>query len=216
MNEQTSAEMLSAEQNIFPDAPAEPEGGLLRAVFRDAPFVGCLARAPGGWRTLSKHELDTLGLSDEDQEAVRALQTLVQRSYPELPKHKIINSGVVASMYRHRLGGLMHEVMLAVALDGQNHFVAEIEIAKGGAHRLAVHPRDALRLVLRTGASAFILLHNHPSGDPTPSAEDMKMTRTMADCANAIALPLVDHVIIAGRGGGYSSLLDLGVIEPSA
>jgi len=107
----------------------------------------------------------------------------------------------------------MHEVMLAIALDGLNHFLAEIEVGMGGLHRLAVHPRDVIRPLLRAGATAFILLHNHPSGDPTPSQEDITMTRLMVECANAIGLPLVDHVIIGGRGGGYSSLLDLGVVE---
>jgi DNA repair protein RadC len=216
MNNDSGLGNGGSEQNIFPDTLAEPEGELLRAVFRGAPFLSRLARAPGGWRTLSKCELDALKLTPEDQEAVCALQTLVQRSYPVLPKHKIIDSGVVASIYGHRLGGLMHEVMIALALDGKNHFLAEVEVGRGGTHRLAVAPRDVIRPLLRTGASTFILLHNHPSGDPTPSPEDLKMTRTMVDCANTVGLPMVDHVIIGGQGGGYRSLLDLGVIEPAA
>ncbi len=103
------------EQNIFPDALAEPEGELLRAVFPGALFVSRLARAPGGWRTLSRNELDALDLTLEQQEAVLALQTLTQLSYPTLPKHAITNSAMVASVYGHRLGGLVHEVMLAIA-----------------------------------------------------------------------------------------------------
>ncbi len=216
MNDSISAEGVSAEQNIFSDTLAQPEGKLLRAVFRGAPFVSRLARAPGGWRTLSLHELNALRLSDKERDAVVALQELVQRSYPVMLRHKLVNSAGVASIYAHRLGGLMHEVMLAIALDGQNHFLAEVEVARGGAHRLAVQPRDVIRLLLREGASTFILLHNHPGGDPIPSPEDVKMTRAMVDCANAIGLPMVDHVIIGGRGGGYSSLLDLGMIEPAA
>lgn len=216
MTNDNRREDVPPDQNIFPDALSEPEGELLRAVFRGAPFVSRLARAAGGWRTLSPHELDTLGLSDEEQEAVLALQMLVELSYPVLPRHQFINSKMVASVYGHRLGGLAQEVMIAVALDGKNHLLGEVTVAMGGAHSLAVAPRDVFRPLIRTGASAFILLHNHPSGDPKPSPEDVAMTRRMSDCAHAVGLPLLDHVIIGGRGGGYCSLLDLGVIEPAA
>ena len=201
------------EQNIFPDAFTEPEGALLRAVFRDAPFVSRLARAPGGWRTLSKHEIDALELTVEEEEAVLALQVLTQRGYPELPKREITCSKMVTGIYGHRLGGLAHEVMVALALDGKNHILQEVEIAKGGLHRLSVAPRDVLRPLIRAGASAFILIHNHPSGDPMPSEPDLHLTRVVAECATAIGVPMVDHVIIGARGGGYASLLDLGVIE---
>lgn len=61
-------------------------------------------------------------------------------------------------------------------------------------------------------ASAFVLVHNHPSGDPTPSPEDLAMTRTVAEAASIVGCQLVDHVII-GSWDRYSSLLDLGVIS---
>jgi DNA repair protein RadC len=67
--------------------------------------------------------------------------------------------------------------------------------------------------VLRAGASSFILLHNHPSGTTMPSPEDLTMTRRVTVCANAVGVPLVDHVIVGGRGGGFSSLWDLGLLE---
>jgi DNA repair protein RadC len=212
-----SGEHVPAQNNDPPaltDEYAEPEGALLRAALGDAAFVTRLARAPGGWWTLSLDELEGLGLTLQEQNAVFALQVLVQRSYPELPRAKLIAPPTVGHVYGRRLGGLVREVMLAVALDGKNHFLAEIEIATGGAHGLAVRPRDVLRPVLRTGASAFILIHNHPSGDPTPSQQDIHMTRMVVDCANAVGLPMVDHVVIAGRGGGYVSFLSLGILEP--
>jgi DNA repair protein RadC len=213
MKDPTAAEGVSVDQNMFPDALTEPEGDLLRAVFRGAPCASRLARAPGGWRTLSLHELDALELSDDEREAVLALQELVRRSYPRMAWHTIVNSAAVASLYGDRLGDLMHEVMFAIALDGRNRFVAEVQVAMGGLHRLSVQPRDVIRPLLRAGATAFILVHNHPGGDPTPSEQDITMTRAMVECANAVGVPMVDHVIIGGRGGGYSSLLDLGVIE---
>lgn len=196
------------------DEFAEPEADLLRAVFRGAPFVPRVARAPGGWRTLSEYELDALELTPEEKQGVLALQELVQRSYPELPRLKAPSPDAIGRVYGHRLGGLLREMMLAVALDGRNNFLAEIEIATGGAHGLAVRPRDVLRPVLRVGVSAFILLHNHPSGDPTPSKNDVALTALVAECARAVDLPMVDHIIIGGRGGGFVSLLALGVLQP--
>ena len=182
----------------------------------EEPFVARLARAPGGWRTLSAYELEKLGLAVDERKAVVSLQELVQRGYPELPTMKLIDPRAVGQVYGQRLGGLMHEVMLAVALDGRSHFLAEIEIAIGGTHSVAVSSRDVLRPILRCGASAFVLLHNHPSGDPTPSQRDIEFTRMIARCAEAIDLPLVDHVVIGARGGGYVSLLALGVLQPVA
>ena len=60
-----------------------------------------------------------------------------------------------------------------------------------------VSARDPLRIALREGASAFILVHNHPSGDPTPSVEDLEFTERMARAADVVGTPLVDHVIVA-------------------
>jgi DNA repair protein RadC len=196
------------------DPYAEPEGELLRAVFFDAPFVSRLARAPGGWRTQSEYELDTLGLAAEEKKAVFSLQALVQLSYPELPRMTLLAPSAIGHVYGRRLGGLAREVMLAVAIDGLGNFLAEVEIAAGGAHGIAVRPRDVLRPILRTGASSFVLVHNHPSGDPTPSKNDVALTQMVAECARAVDLPLADHVIVGGRGGGWVSLLALGIVPP--
>ena len=206
---------LTHEVPALTDAYAEPEGALLRAVLGDAPFVTRLARAPGGWRTLSRDELQGLRLSLKAQNAVLALQELVQRGYPDLPRTTLLKPSMVGHVYSRRLGGLVREVMLAVALDGMGHCIAELEIATGGLHSLSVRARDVLRPLLRTGAHAFILLHNHPSGDPTPSPQDLDMTRMVVDCANAVGILLVDHLIIAGRGGGFTSFLNLGLVDPA-
>jgi DNA repair protein RadC len=210
------SEKAGSDSFALVDRLAEPEGKLLRHVFPKAPFVGRLARAPGGWRTLSAYELEKLGLAADERKAVVSLQELVQRGYPELPTMKLLDPSAVGRVYGARLGGLVREVMLAVALDGRNHFLAEIEIATGGVHSVAVSPRDVLRPILRCGASSFVLLHNHPSGDPTPSQRDIEFTRMIASCADAIELPFVDHVVVGARGGGFTSLLALGVLSPVA
>lgn len=193
--------------------PAAPELDLLRTVLRNRRLADRLARAPGGWRDLSGYELDQLRLTADQKRAVEALQELVRRSYPELPKHQFVSATMVAQVYAPRLSDLRHEVMLAVALNGQNRFLAELEMARGGRHATALTVGDVLRPLLRVGASAFILVHNHPSGDPLPSREDKAMTDVLQQAARIVGLTLVDHVVIGGRGGGATSLAALGLIE---
>jgi DNA repair protein RadC len=190
-----------------------PEFDLLRAVLGNAPLARRLARAPGGWRTLSGHELAVLGLDKAEQDAVVALQRLTRRSYPELERQTLACSRDIARVYGMRLGGMVREVMIAVALDGQNHFMSEVPIATGGAHGICLKPSDVLRPLIRIGASAFVLVHNHPSTDPTPSREDVEITEALSAAADIVGLPLVDHVVVGARGGGYTSLFDLGLIS---
>jgi DNA repair protein RadC len=125
-----------------------------------------------------------------------------------LPREPLRAPSDVAAHFRARLGGLPHEEMFVASLDGRNGVRAVRRVALGGLHGCAVTARDILRNVLADAASAFVLVHNHPSGDPTPSLEDLRMTERVAEAANAIGVPLVDHVIVAA--GGHASLLDRG------
>jgi DNA repair protein RadC len=71
-----------------------------------------------------------------------------------------------------------------------------------------------LRVALRDGASGLVVVHNHPSGDPKPSCEDVSMTACLVEACDAVGLPLLDHVIVAR--GGAASLFELGVLPVSA
>ena len=189
-----------------------PEVDLLAVLVGD-----CAARkvsvAPGGWRTLSETELDQLRLRPRAKDAVIALQKLTLREYPEFPAGKLADAEMVAAVYGPRLASLEHEVVIAIAVDGQNRMLAEFEVAKGGKHGAALTPADVLRPLIRVGASALILLHNHPSGDPTPSKEDIHLTKSLRNAGVVVGIPLLDHVIVAARAGGHVSLLHLGVLE---
>jgi len=115
---------------------------------------------------------------------------------------------------RRRLGTLDHEELWVLALDGNNRLRAARCVASGGLHGMFVSARDPLRAALREGASAFVLVHNHPSGDPTPSPEDVTFTAKVAAAARLVATPLVDHVIVARDG--YSSMLSLDLLPHPA
>jgi DNA repair protein RadC len=114
--------------------------------------------------------------------------------------HSITNSADVAAWASTRLAGLDHEELWLLALDGRSRLRAVRCVARGGLHGMGVRPSDPLRLALRAAASAFVLVHNHPSGDPAPSAEDVAFTRRVADAAVIVGTPLLDHVVVARDG----------------
>ena len=112
----------------------------------------------------------------------------------------IASSADVAAWASARLASLDHEELWLLALDGRSRVRAVRCVAKGGLHGMGVRPADPLRLALRAAASGFVLVHNHPSGDPTPSAEDAVFTRRVACAAAIVGVPFLDHVVVARDG----------------
>jgi len=112
----------------------------------------------------------------------------------------ITSSADVAEWAATRLSGLDHEELWLLALDGRSRLRAVRCVARGGLHGMGVRPADPLRLALRAAASGFVLVHNHPSGDPAPSAEDVAFTRRVANAAVIVGTPLLDHVVVARDG----------------
>lgn len=165
-----------------------------------------LTRMLGGWRRASHHELVGLSMSKPTLDAVQAMQRLVRQGFPSLPMCRLARSEDVGLVYSKRLGWLEREVMVAVALDGRSQVIAELDISSGGLHGAAVTPSNVFRPLIRCGASSFILAHNHPSGDPTPSREDVAMTWALEAAAEIVGIQLLDHVIVAAHGGGWRTL----------
>lgn len=95
--------------------------------------------------------------------------------------------------------------MGALFLDTRNRLIQDNEIFRGTLNRAAVEPRAILKQGLLRNAAGFVLFHTHPSGDPSPSAEDLAFTRRMANAGEVVGLRLVDHLIIGG-GGRWVSL----------
>jgi DNA repair protein RadC len=120
----------------------------------------------------------------------------------------------VVAWARTHLVALDHEEMWTLALDGQNRLLQPRCVARGGQHGCALRARDLLRVALRDGASGLVVVHNHPSGDPTPSREDITMTASLVEACEAVGLPLLDHVIVAR--GGATSLFELGMFPVRA
>lgn len=127
------------------------------------------------------------------------------------PRERLRKPAAVATWFNSRLGRLDHEEMWVLALDGRNGLRGTRRVAQGGLHGCSVTARDILRAALAYSASAVILIHNHPSGDPAPSMEDLAMTRAVAAAADVVGTPLIDHVIVTGTGA-YVSLRELGAL----
>ena len=117
----------------------------------------------------------------------------------------------VAAFLAPRVSALDVEHMWVRSLDGNNGLQGVRCVARGGQHGCTVTAREILRSALGDAASGFVLVHNHPSGDATPSPEDARMTRVVARAADAVGTPLLDHVIVT-PSGAYTSLLEEGVL----
>jgi DNA repair protein RadC len=105
---------------------------------------------------------------------------------------------------------LRHEVFRIALLDAQNGLLADRVVSEGTLSASLVHPREVFKPAILESAASVILLHNHPSGDPTPSREDIRLTRQLVECAHMLDLRIHDHVVI-GRGR-FVSLAERGVV----
>lgn len=117
----------------------------------------------------------------------------------------------VVAWARPRFAGLDHEEVWLLGLDGRNALKAARRVSQGGQHASALSTRDVLGPALRDAVSGIVLVHNHPSGDPRPSVEDVGMTRELARACRVVGVPLLDHVIVAR--GGAASLFECGALE---
>jgi len=111
---------------------------------------------------------------------------------------------------------LAQEQLIVIMLDTRLRHAGTSIISQGTVDSCHAHPRDILRPVIARGCYGFALVHNHPSGDPTPSNADMRITRRIMDAADLMQLVLLDHVIIGrpspGREG-YYSFREAGIIR---
>lgn len=101
------------------------------------------------------------------------------------------------------------EYFFAIHLDGKNRICCVDEVSVGSLNQSIVHPREVFKTALLSSAAAIILLHNHPTGDPTPSREDIEITRRLKETGEIIGVRLLDHIII---GDTYVSFVNRGLL----
>lgn len=110
----------------------------------------------------------------------------------------------------HRASQELGEVFYVIILNTHSRVVSCQEITRGTLNSSLVHPREVFRLAIAEGAAGIIVAHNHPSGDPTPSADDRAVTRQLVDVGKVLDIPVYDHVIVAD--GRYVSFAEAGLL----
>jgi DNA repair protein RadC len=116
----------------------------------------------------------------------------------------------VASVFAPRLQELPVEEFHVAVLDAQHRLERDVLVSRGLLNSSLVHPREVFREAIAERAAAVILVHNHPSGDPTPSAEDRAVTQQLVAAGRLLDIPVHDHIII-GRGR-YVSFAEAGLL----
>ncbi len=120
----------------------------------------------------------------------------------------ITSSSVVHAHFGPLLADERRELFYALLLDTKNRLVAKVRISEGSLGASLVHPREAFRPAVRDAAAAVIFLHNHPSGDPAPSADDRRITERLRRSGELLGIPVLDHVVVGWRE--YYSFADSG------
>lgn len=129
----------------------------------------------------------------------------------ELDPAEIVRSPQdVARYVMEDLRYLQKEHFVCLFLNTKNHVIAQETLSIGSLNASIVHPREVFRAAIERGSYALICIHNHPSGDPTPSPEDLEMTHRLVEAGNIIGIDILDHLIIGEQK--YVSLKEQGLM----
>ena len=165
-------------------------------------LAGCVLRAAGALAGLDRLDRAALGrLWPRRAALLRAALELGRRAAAEPlpPGAPVRDAAAVFGHFRGRLPQLEREVFYVLLLDGKNRVQGEVQVSEGSLTAALVHPREVFAPAIRAAAAALVLVHNHPSGDPTPSAEDCAITQRLRQVGELVGIRVLDHVVI-GRG----------------
>ena len=119
--------------------------------------------------------------------------------YPEEDKNAIKNPENVLKEVGSRLKGKKREHFLTLLLNTRNKVIGVAPVSIGSLDSSIVHPREVFKEAISASAASVIFVHNHPSGDPQPSEDDIKLTRRLVEAGNIVGIEVLDHVIVADR-----------------
>lgn len=184
-------------------------GRLMRAGFGSPQALRCLVRRPlpelaaaaglGGPGARRLRAAAALGRSLARVDAPRALRTP-----GDVASH-------VAQLLAPQLEGQEQEQFHTVLLDARHRPIGCSRVSIGTLTASIVHPREVFRAAVRCAAAAVVVAHNHPSGDPEPSAEDLVLTKRLISCGELLGIPLLDHVVLGdGRWVSLRSRMPFG------
>jgi DNA repair protein RadC len=143
---------------------------------------------------------------------VRQVSYAIVREHEPASREKLDTPEAAAALARCVIPDDGREHFVAFFLDSQNRLTAAHHVSTGSLSASIVHPREVLGPAIREGAAHLILAHNHPSGDPTPSREDITLTRQLAEGARLLGLKVHDHVVIGSGTSAHISLAARGLL----
>lgn len=180
-------------------------------------IAGALLHAAGGSlrqlsAVLSKGErIDGVGPATSAR--VSAALELGRRLAREGPveRERITSAADVYARCAPALRDLVQEEFRLLLLNTQHGVLRELTITRGTVDGSLIHAREVFRPAIAESATSVILVHNHPSGDPTPSPDDYRVTLQLAEAGRILAIPVLDHVVIGD--GRYASFVERGILE---
>ncbi len=152
-----------------------------------------------GIRTAALGEFKNVkGIGESKARQIKAALDLGRRlaENPIRSGDPIESSADVWLAYRHRYRHVPQEHLITLLLDAKNKVIESWLVSKGTVSGSPAHPREVFKRAIHQSASGIILLHNHPSGDPTPSSEDFAVTRQLSDAGRILSIRLLDHIIL--------------------
>lgn len=154
-------------------------------------------------RTFSLSEISALaGIGEGKGARILAALELGRRAALEEKRYmpQITSSKDVLDLVADEMRSLEQETVKALLLNTKHMLVQSVVISIGGLNYSPIHPREVFKQALKFSSAGIILVHNHPSGDYTPSEQDIKLTRRLQEAGEIMGIPLLDHIIIAEAG----------------
>ena len=136
--------------------------------------------------------------TEEEQSIIDQAKSIVV-SYQKRQPYTLTSSAATRDYLLLNSANLEHEMFSTVLLDNQHQLIENVELFRGTIDGAAVYPREVVKLVLQHNAAAVIFSHNHPSGIPTPSEADKRITAKLIDALNTIDVRVLDHVIVGSN-----------------
>jgi DNA repair protein RadC len=169
----------------------------------------------GGLRGIVSRETTELsrqpGIGSDGASRLRAIGEISRRlEAPDPERISYSSSTDVAEYFLPLFAHIRTEVFTVLMLDARNRLIKEQRVSEGSLTASIVHPREVFKMAIIESAASVIFLHNHPSGDPTPSQDDLKITRQLVEAGRLIDIRVLDHIILGYKK--FTSLASKGVI----
>jgi DNA repair protein RadC len=211
-------------RNRFLEAPeALPDYELLELLLgaaipqRDTkPLAKALIKRFGSFADVVTADVEDLKSVDGIKDVAAATLKVVREAAIRLARAPVINASVISSWdvlldyCRTAMNTLPTEQFRLLFLDRKNTLIADEVQQTGTVDHTPLYPREVVKRALALHASAIIMVHNHPSGDPKPSRSDIDMTRAVKDALNAVGIQLHDHVVVGRKG--HASFKAMGLL----